>query len=122
MKRSSTIAKRGADPEQLLLAFAEPTRLRVLTLLQDGETCVCDLVAALALAQPTVSRHLAVLRRVGLVTCRKEGLWCHYSLAPASGALHAQLLECLACCREEVRGLAGTAQRCCELRAGRSCC
>lgn len=122
MTRAVDAQGRPNSAEELLGAFAEPTRLRLLALLVDGETCVCDLVAALALPQPTVSRHLAVLRRVGLVTCRKDGLWCRYALAPARGALHAKLVEALACCREEVTGIGAIAKRCCELRAGRACC
>lgn len=113
---------RRDDPEILLRAFAEPTRLRILALLEGGETCVCDLVEALALPQPTVSRHLAVLRAAGLVSVRKEGLWCWYSLASAGGGLHRKLLECLRCCREEMPGLVAAMKRCSSLRAGRRCC
>ena len=119
--RTSNAAPRAA-PETLLRAFAEPTRMRLLTLLADGETCVCDLVEPLALPQPTVSRHLATLRRSGLVAVRTEGRWAWYSLAPARSALHAKLLECLACCREELAGLRASAAHCGQLRRGRSCC
>lgn len=81
----------------LFAAFAEPVRLRLLCLLHArGETCVCDLHGALRVPQPTASRHLAVLRRAGLVEGRKDGLWVWYSLAPARSKLHAKLLEALA--------------------------
>ena len=112
----------SVEAEDLLAAFAEPTRLRLLALMQEGEVCVCDLVGALDLPQPTVSRHLGVLRRAGLVRSRKEGLWMWYSLAPARGKLHAKLLEALACCRVEIPGLSDLVRRCCALRDGRSCC
>ena len=62
-------------------ALADATRLRILGLLADGEVCVCHIHDALRLPQPTVSRHLAYLRRAGLVHTRREGLWVHYRLA-----------------------------------------
>lgn len=110
------------DAEVLLQAFAEPTRLRILALLLPGETCVCDLTEALAVPQPTVSRHLACLRRAGLVQARKDGLWSWYSLTPAQSRVHQTLLACLASCREEMPELAANDVRCCELRQGRHCC
>jgi ArsR family transcriptional regulator len=62
-------------------ALSDATRLRILGLLADGETCVCHIHEALRLPQPTVSRHLAYLRRAGLVHTRRDGLWVHYRLA-----------------------------------------
>ncbi len=62
---------------------------------------MCHIVAVLGCPQPTVSRHLAYLRRTGLVVARKEGQWMHYSLAPARSKAHEMLLECLAQCFEE---------------------
>src|SRR5258708_673615 len=59
-------------------ALSDPTRLRLLNLLADGEVCVCYLGEVLQLVQPKVSRHLAYLRRAGLVTARREGKWMHY--------------------------------------------
>ena len=74
--------------ESLLRALADDTRLRILALLAGGETCVCHIHGALGIPQPTASRHLASLRRAGLVAGRKEGLWVHYRLAvPADPAL-----------------------------------
>jgi ArsR family transcriptional regulator len=110
------------DPEALLAAFAEPTRLRLLALIAGGETCVCDLVSALRLPQPTVSRHLSVLRRAGLVSARRQGTWMWYALAPAATRLHASLLDCLEACRGEVSGLDAVTRRCERLRDGRNCC
>lgn len=109
-------------PEARIQAFAEPTRLRLMALLLDGETCVCDLTAALETPQPTASRHLAHLRRAGLVRVRKSGLWAWYSLAPAAGPVHEHLLACLRACRAEMPELAQQRDRCQSSRAGRSCC
>jgi ArsR family transcriptional regulator, arsenate/arsenite/antimonite-responsive transcriptional repressor len=82
-------------------ALADQTRLRILHLLQGGELCVCHIVSVLEVPQPTASRHLAYLRRVGLVVARKEGQWMHYSLAQARSKAHVMLLECLAQCYQE---------------------
>jgi ArsR family transcriptional regulator len=89
-----------ADSTRLLKAFADPIRLRLLYLLSGDrdEVCVCHLHEALGLSQPTVSRHLAYLRRHGLVVGRKEGLWVHYRLARPKAGLHRILLGCLDGC------------------------
>ena len=67
--------------ETLFKALADRTRLRIVGLLLSGEVCVCDIYSSLAIAQPKASRHLAYLRRAGLVSARKDGLWVHYRLA-----------------------------------------
>ena len=67
--------------DRVLKALADPTRIRILGLLVAGEICVCHIHESLRLPQPLVSRHLAYLRRAGLVDTRKEGLWVHYRLA-----------------------------------------
>ena len=82
----------------LFRAFADPTRLRILHLLTSGELCVCDLVDVLRVPQPKVSRHLAYLRKAGLVSARRDGFWSHYQLAPTKNDLQMKLLDCLACC------------------------
>ena len=93
-------------------AFSDRTRLRILHLLKDhGEVCVGDLVAVLRAPQTTVSRHLAYLRRSGLVRVRKSGLWKHYSLEPAGSGFHRRLLECLGGCFDEVSELASDRKR-----------
>lgn len=76
-------------------ALSDHTRLRILNLLRPGELCVCDLVNVLDVPQPTASRHLAYLRRAGLVAARKEGLWHFYRLVDAPSAFHRKLLDCL---------------------------
>jgi len=64
-------------------ALAEETRLRIIKLLEHGELCVCDIVAALDLIQPKVSFHLAVLKEAGFIKDRKQGKWVHYSIDDA---------------------------------------
>jgi ArsR family transcriptional regulator len=89
--------------EALFKAFADPTRLRILSLLRRrGELCVCDLVATLKLGQSKISRHLAYLRKAGLVRDRKDGLWSHYSLAKPSSPLRRRMLRCLDDCFDEM--------------------
>ena len=61
-------------------ALSDETRLRILKLLEQGELCVCDIVAALDMVQPKVSFHLAVLKDAGLIKDRKQGKWVHYSI------------------------------------------
>jgi ArsR family transcriptional regulator len=99
-------------------AFSDRTRLRLLNLLKAGELCVCDLVRVIEAPQPTISRHLAYLRKARLVIARKEGLWMHYKLAPPRNDFHRKLLECLSCCFGDVPELAKDARRlkkaCCE--------
>jgi len=84
--------------ETVFRAMSDRTRLRILNLLGGGELCVCDLVDVLDVPQPTASRHLAYLRRAGLVLARKEGLWRYYRLSPSTSTFHEKLLECLAAC------------------------
>ena len=67
--------------ESMYKALADTTRLRILSLLVDGEVCVCEIHDTLRLPQPTVSRHLAYLRRTGLVAARRDATWMHYRLA-----------------------------------------
>jgi ArsR family transcriptional regulator len=59
-------------------ALSEETRLRIIKLLEHGELCVCDIVAALDMSQPKVSFHLAVLKEAGFIRDRKQGKWTHY--------------------------------------------
>ena len=83
-------------------SFADPVRLRILAVLREGELCVCDLRDVLKLPQPTVSRHLAYLRRAGLVSVRQQRSWNFYKLSPARTTVHSKLLECLASCFSDV--------------------
>ncbi len=81
--RRRTKTRRAAidQLEAIFKALADKTRLRVLALLGDNEVCVCHLHDSLGLPQPTVSRHLAYLRRSGLVSVRRDGVWMHYRVA-----------------------------------------
>jgi ArsR family transcriptional regulator, arsenate/arsenite/antimonite-responsive transcriptional repressor len=74
------MAKQLDEMETLFKALADATRLRILGLLLTGEVCVCDIHESLKIPQPKTSRHLAYLRRSGLVETRREGLWIHYRL------------------------------------------
>ena len=67
--------------ETVFKALADATRLRILGLLLTGEVCVCHIHESLKISQPKASRHLAYLRKAGLVDTRREGLWVHYRMA-----------------------------------------
>jgi ArsR family transcriptional regulator len=104
-------------------AFADRTRLRILNLLRDREEiCVCDLMRVLEVPQAKVSRHVAYLRKAGLVAGRKDQQWMYYRLLPAKGKFHAKLLDCLACCMGEVPGLLDDRRRLGESAAGNERC
>jgi ArsR family transcriptional regulator len=79
--------------EPLFRALADETRLRILALLASSEVCVCNIHDALGIPQPTASRHLAYLRRVGLVATRRQGLWVHYRLAVPEDPERAAILR-----------------------------
>ena len=64
----------------LFRALSDETRLRIVKLLEQGELCVCDIVAALGMVQPKVSFHLGVLKEAGFIADRKQGRWIHYRL------------------------------------------
>ena len=85
--------------EHVFKALADKTRLRILGLLGNNEVCVCHLHDSLGLPQPTVSRHLAYLRRSGLVAARRDGVWMHYqvsrSLSPVVQGIIGAAVEAL---------------------------
>ena len=87
------------DMERLFKALADATRLRILGLLLTGEVCVCHIHQSLKISQPKASRHLAYLRRAGLVGTRRDGLWIHYRMAtlpdPIVGAIGAAVRHAL---------------------------
>jgi ArsR family transcriptional regulator len=92
MKRPAPKQRTAVDElEHAFKALGDRTRLRILALLGDNEVCVCHIHDSLGVPQPTVSRHLAYLRRSGLVTARRDGVWMHYrvsrSLRPAVQAV-----------------------------------
>jgi ArsR family transcriptional regulator len=108
--------------DRLFRAFSDRTRLRILHLLLEGELCVCDLTSVLKVPQPTASRHLAYLRRSGLVQVRRDQSWSYYSLAEPRNSFHARLLDCLRVCfnevpefgRDAVRRSKAVASKCCD--------
>lgn len=81
--------------ETLFKALADPTRLRILGLLMDGEVCVCDIHETLGIPQAKASRHLAYLRRAGLVATRKDGLWVRYRQAASDDRVVAMILDAI---------------------------
>ena len=74
------MGNKAFDMELFFAALADRTRLRLINLMEMDEICVCFFVETLAESQPKVSRHLAYLRRAGLVEARRDGKWMHYSL------------------------------------------
>jgi ArsR family transcriptional regulator len=79
--------------ELFFAALADRTRLRLLNLMKDGEVCVCFFVEILKTNQPKISRHLAYLRRAGIVGARREGQWIHYRVVEPDDAGAARVLK-----------------------------
>jgi len=93
------------DLDAVFKGFADPTRIRILSLLAAGELCVCDIVEILGLPQPAVSRHLAYLRRSGLVEVTRDAKFAHYRLAAAEHAVHRNLINCVRTCFRGITSL-----------------
>jgi ArsR family transcriptional regulator len=83
---------REFDKELFFRALADRTRLRLINLMGDNEVCVCFFVEILATHQPKISRHLAYLRRAGIVAARRQGTWMHYRVVPPRDAGAATVL------------------------------
>jgi ArsR family transcriptional regulator len=81
------------DKEMFFRALADRTRLRLLNLLRTDEVCVCFFVEVLKTNQPKISRHLAYLRRAGIVGARREGPWMHYRIVEPDDADAALVLR-----------------------------
>jgi ArsR family transcriptional regulator, arsenate/arsenite/antimonite-responsive transcriptional repressor len=109
-------------PDRMFKAFSDPTRLRILHVLAEGEFCVGDMVGILRVPQPKVSRHLGYLRRAGLVEARKNGLWNFYRLARPRTALHRHLVACLTSCFRGVPGIQADARKAGKIRRSGGCC
>lgn len=82
-------------------ALADENRTRTLMALRDGELCVCEVMALLGLAPSTVSKHLTVLHRAGLVESRKEGRWIYYSLPDNSPSPVREAIEWVTDCLKD---------------------
>ena len=80
------------NTSRLFKALADETRLRILSLLAEGELCVCDLMEVLMLPQSTVSRHLAYLKNAGWVTDRRAGVWMYYSINGSGNDFHNDMI------------------------------
>ncbi len=89
-------------PNQLFKAFSDETRLRILNLLAQRDHCVCEFQSILRVPQPTISRHLAYLRRSGLVDVERHGKMIVYSLAKENSPVHAALVRCVRGCFQEI--------------------
>jgi ArsR family transcriptional regulator, arsenate/arsenite/antimonite-responsive transcriptional repressor len=87
------MAKQVNQMETLFKALADTTRLRILGLLLTGEVCVCNIHETLKISQPKASRHLAYLRRSGLVETRRDGLWIHYRMGNLADPVLAAILD-----------------------------
>lgn len=111
-----------AAVDQVFRALSDETRLRILCLLLDGELCVGDLIEILRVPQPTVSRHLAYLRRTGLVVTRKVGLWTFYALGLKQVGFQGHLRACLANCADQIPKSGVDAQAARRLRKSGGCC
>ena len=81
------------DKEIFFRALADRTRLRLLNLMQSDEVCVCFFVEILKTNQPKVSRHLAYMRRAGIVGARRDGPWMHYRIVEPSDTDAARVLK-----------------------------
>ncbi len=104
------------DLDTLFRGFADPTRIRILNLLTGGRLCVCDLVELLGVPQPTVSRHLAYLRRAGLVRASRNLRFAYYELAEPRDPVHRSLIRCVRSCFATV-GPLGRERRAARRRA-----
>lgn len=112
----------AAAANAMFRAFADETRLRLLHLLRAEEVCVGDIVGTLELPQPTVSRHLAHLRRAGLIEARRDGVWRYYRLTPPGTQLHEHLVACLDSCFGDVPVIKEDVERARAVKARGGCC
>jgi ArsR family transcriptional regulator, arsenate/arsenite/antimonite-responsive transcriptional repressor len=109
---------KSADLAPLFAALADRTRLRLLNLIAGREVCVCYLVEVLRQGQPKISRHLAYLRKAGVVAARREGKWMHYRLERPGDAGIASILDAMfesfKLDREMQSDLSRLSRACCE--------
>ncbi|HVT05329.1 MAG TPA: metalloregulator ArsR/SmtB family transcription factor [Thermoanaerobaculia bacterium] len=120
MPYDSSVKTKEVALDTLFQALGDRTRLRLLNLIEGGEVCVCFLVEILEAPQPKISRHLAYLRRAGLVKARRDGKWMSYSLAsalpPATRGILAATLDALRQDSEMKRDRAALMKACCSPR------
>ena len=111
--------RRLTSVEALYKALADRTRLRILALLKTGEICVCHVHESLGIPQPKASRHLAYLRRAGLVETRRQGLWIYYRLAEPFDRVSQTLLSTAQHCLEHLPSSSRDRER---LKQRTGCC
>ena len=87
------MAGKNSQTELLFKALADRTRLRLLNLMGADEVCVCFFVEVLGTNQPKISRHLAYMRRAGVVAARRDGKWMHYRVVTPADPHAARVLE-----------------------------
>ena len=107
------------EMETLFNALGDSTRLRILGLLLTGEVCVCDIHESLKISQSKASRHLAYLRRAGLVEARRDGLWIHYRLGSLTDPVVAAIGDAVRHALTHVDAVHRDAER---LRKRTGCC
>lgn len=104
----------------LFAALSDRTRLRILNLVRRREVCVCYFVSILDETQPKISRHLAYLRRAGIVSARRDGKWIHYSIArpsdPGAAAVLDATLDAIGADKQMQRDAASLERACCAVR------
>jgi len=105
------------DLVPLFAALADPTRLKLLNLMDGREVCVCYFVEILNQSQPKISRHLAYLRNAGIVNARREGKWMHYSIERPEDAGAASILDATLMSLKAERTMQADLAR-----LGRACC
>ena len=93
MAKKQVMSSKEYDIELLFKALADRTRLRVINLIGADEVCVCFFVEVLKINQPKISRHLAYLRRAGLVSTRRDGKWMHYRVVEPADTLVANIFR-----------------------------
>jgi ArsR family transcriptional regulator len=103
--------------DQLFRALADPTRLRLINLMSEQEICVCYFIEVIGAPQPKISRHLAYLRRAGIVAARRDGKWMHYKLTIPQNSHAASILRRTIEALKQDREM----QKDCE-RLNRACC
>ncbi|HKU59704.1 MAG TPA: metalloregulator ArsR/SmtB family transcription factor [Gemmatimonadales bacterium] len=97
---------------EIFHALSDETRLSIVQRLRRGECCVCELTDLLGAAQSRLSFHLKVLRKAGLIDCRREGRWAYYWLVP----------EALGRLEDAIGDLKPTRAALAQVEAGRACC
>ena len=108
---------------KVMKALSDPNRVKIIKMLQHKSMCVCEMQAALGVAQPTVSKHLKLLEDAGLVDFRKDGLWVNYHLTDGAGSPYvASLLGNLRHWLEEDPQVAPLLERLPSIRREEFCC